>query len=136
MTMGFDGDFSVTNSRSCDFFWDVPLLKSRDDASITNSPTPAIFDVLLTSKPGGFWPNEKFSYDHTVGVVTKLESRFDDMLLRSEYLNPVEIIPGHWLYTVHRHTMAFDSGDQIVLESTMRNIQVNQGLADILFDIP
>ena len=62
MTMGFDGDFSVTNSRSCDFFWDVPLLKSRDDASITNSPTPVIFDVLLTSKSGGFWPTEKFSF--------------------------------------------------------------------------
>ena len=136
MTMGFDGDFSVTNSRSCDFFWDIPLLKSRDNAGITSSALSTTFDVLLTSKPDGFWPNENFSYDHRIGVVMKLESRFDDMLLRSEYLNPVEIITSHWLYTVHRHTMAFDSGDQIILESTMSNIQVNQGLPDVFFNIP
>ena len=65
-----------------------------------------------------------------------MDGQSEDVLIRSEYLNPAELMPGHWLYTFHRHTMTFDSGDTIVTESAISNIQVSQGLSDSLFDIP
>jgi outer membrane lipoprotein-sorting protein len=136
MTLGLDGDFSVINSRQSDFFWDVPLCKTRTNAAITNSVNSASFDVSLTSTPGKNWPAESFSCDHTKGVVGTNECRGGDMVLRSEYLNPIEVISGHWLFSQHRHTMQFDSGDQIVLETTISNIVANQGLPDSLFNIP
>ena len=40
------------------------------------------------------------------------------------------------MFTLHRHTMSFDSGDIIVFEITASSIQANHGLPDSLFDIP
>lgn len=54
----------------------------------------------------------------------------------SEYLNPVEALPGRWLFSLHRATMYFASGDQLVIETTLSNIQANPALDDSLFTIP
>jgi hypothetical protein len=105
------------------------------NATITNSST-AVFDVLLTPKAGTPWPQLHFQVDYAKGFVTEWDSKSADVLIKSEYLKPVELIPGHWLFTIHRHTMQFDSGDKIITESTSTNIKVNQGLPDSAFDIP
>jgi outer membrane lipoprotein-sorting protein len=136
MTAGINGDFSTEGSRVSDFFWDVPLSKTRTDASISSSVNSAIFDLPLVPKAGQLWPAQHTQTDYTKGVVNELDGQSEDMLIKSEYLNPVEVMPGRWLYTLHRHTMTFDSGDSVVIESTISNIQVNQGLSDSLFDIP
>jgi outer membrane lipoprotein-sorting protein len=96
----------------------------------------AIFDLPLVPKVGLHWPAQHTQTDYTKGVVNDLDGQSEDMLIKSEYLNPIEVMPGHWLYTLHRHTMQFDGGGYIVVEFTINNIQVNQGLADSLFDIP
>ena len=136
MTKGLDGDFSVETNRTADFFWDVPMSKIRSDVAITNSPSSAAFNAQITPKTGMVYPAQRFSFDPTHKIVTQLETKVGDVLMRSEYLYPMEVFSGHWLFTLHRHTMLFDSGDQLVIESSLSNIRVNQGLADSLFDIP
>ena len=74
--------------------------------------------------------------DYTKGTVNESDSDDGNVTLKSEYLNHIEVLPGHWLFTGHRHTMQFDGGDTMVLESTMSNVQVNQGLTDSLFASP
>ena len=58
------------------------------------------------------------------------------MLIQSEHLNPIEMIPGRWLFTPHRHTLQFDNSDTVVVEFKMTNILVKQGLADSPFNVP
>lgn len=136
MTKGINGDSTVEGSRVSDFFWDVPLSKTRTDASISNSVNSASFNCLQSPKTGVLWPVLNFGTDYTHGFVTQMGGKTADVAMKSEYLNPVEVFPGHWLFTVHRQTLQFDSGEQIVVESTIGNIQVNQGLTDDLFIIP
>ena len=136
MTKGLDGEFSVAANRTADFFWDVPMSKIRSDVVITNSSSSTAFNAQITPKGGMLYPAQSFSFDPKHKIVTQLETKVGDVLMRSEYLFPMEMFAGHWLFTVHRHTMQFDSGDQLVMESSLSNIRVNQGLADSLFDIP
>jgi hypothetical protein len=136
MTAGINGDFSPEGSRCSDFFWDVPLSKTRTDASITYSHFSATFDCALPPKPGVLWPSLDFTADYRVGVVTEQSGRTEDVEIKSEFLNPIEVFPGKWLFTLHKHTMMFDSGDVIVFESAITNVQANQGLDDSLFYIP
>jgi|GEM_PF-1932198 len=136
MTQGLNGDFDPAASRCSDFFWDVPLSKTRTDASISNGVNSATFDCQLSPKAGMLWPSQHFKADYTKGVVTQLDGTSEDVAIKSEYLNTAEVLPSRWLFALHRQTMTFDSGDSIVVESTITNIQANQGLADSLFDIP
>jgi hypothetical protein len=136
MTEGINGDFSASSSRNADFFWDVPLSKSRWNTSITSSTNSIACVGGLSPTVAEEWPTLDFVADYTKGLVTEISSRAEDVVIKSEYLNPVEALPGRWLFTLHRHTMTFDSGDVITLESGMSNMQANQGLADSLFDIP
>jgi len=136
MTAGLDGNFDSQASRYSDFFWDVPLSKSRTDASISNGVASTTFDCSLPAKDGMTWPSQHFGTDFRQGIVTVLDSKVGDMSVKSEYINPVELLPGHWLFTVHRNTKQFDSGESIVIETTINNVLVNQGLSDDLFAIP
>jgi hypothetical protein len=136
MTAGINGDFSPEGSRCSDFFWDVPLSKTRTDASITISDNSATFDCALPPKTGVLWPSLGFVTDYRIGVVTQQSGRTEDVEIKSEFLNPIEVFPGKWLFTLHKHTMMFDSGDVIVFESAITNVQANQGLDDSLFYIP
>ncbi|HTS18127.1 MAG TPA: Amuc_1099 family pilus-like system protein [Verrucomicrobiae bacterium] len=138
MTTGINGDFSVQGSRESDFFWDVPLCQARTVPAISISSNSATFTCQLAPQAGMLWPSQSFGTDFTKGFVTEFDGQSDDgdVSIKSEYLNPVEVVPGHWMYTFHRHTMTFDSGDTVVVESAMTGITANQGLDDSLFDIP
>lgn len=74
--------------------------------------------------------------DYTKGIVTRLGLGETGEQVVTEYLNPVEVLPGKWLYTLHRLTIHFPTGDELQTESSLSNIQVNQGLSDALFAIP
>ncbi|MGA2221538.1 MAG: hypothetical protein ABSH21_07150 [Verrucomicrobiia bacterium] len=135
MTKSINGDLTAGNSVS-DFFWDVPLSKTRSNTGISNSANSMMFDMGLTPQAGVLWPSLNFTTDYRYGFVTQMSGKTADVLMKSEYLYPVEVFTGHWLFTLHRQTLAFDSGEQIVTESTTTGIQVNQGLDDSLFNIP
>jgi hypothetical protein len=137
LSKGINGDFDdVVSNQVSDFFWDVPMAKTRTGTSISNSVNSASFNCQLTPVGGLLWPSQNFGVDYTKGLVTEMDGKTADVTMKSEYLNPAEILPGHWMFTFHRHTMTFDSGDTIVVESTYSNIVVNQGLPDSLFTIP
>ena len=114
----------------------MPLSKSRSDATISNSVNSTTFDVQLTSHSGIPWPSQHASVGYTHGVVTELDETVAGVLLKSDYLCPTEVLPGHWLHTLHRHTMHFDTGDEIVRETIITDIVANQQLSDNLFIIP
>ena len=136
MTIGIDGDFSSQGGRSTDFFWDIPASRTRTDTSITNSASPPLYDCALTPKSGVSWPEQQFRANFTRGSVESVEGKTADVIMRTEYLNQIEILPGKSLFALHRHIMQFDSGEVILIESSMSNIQVNQSVTNALFNIP
>ncbi len=133
---GLNGDFSTQGTRSSDFFWDVPLATTRTDPSISTSVNSATFGLGFAPKPNVSWFVEHSTVDHTKGFVTEIDMTVEDVTTTSEYLNPVEILPGKWMFTTHRYTITLSTGDNLVNESTITNLQVNQGLADSLFTFP
>ena len=58
------------------------------------------------------------------------------MTVTVEYLNPIEVFAGRWLFTLHRETIQFTSGDVIVFETILSNVIANQGIDDSLFALP
>ena len=131
-----NGDSSTTANRKSDFFWDVPLSKTQTDAAISNSVRSADYDIQLTPKSGSIKPAQHARVDANKGLVSTLDENVADVLIKSEYFNPIEVIHGHWLHTLHRYTMDFASGDKIEKETIITEILVNQGLPDSLFDVP
>ena len=136
LVSALNGDSSATANRKSDFFWDVPLCKTQTDATISNSVNSAIFDIQLTPKTGSTKSVQHARIAASTGLIRELNVGTTDVVLKSEYLNPTEVIPGHWLHTLHRYTMDFADGDEIVKTTTLTNILVNQGMPDSLFDVP
>ena len=136
MQSGFGADFSASSNRVSDFFWDVTLWKSRTSAAISNSINSTSLNVGLQPNAGSPWLSQQATVDFTRGIVTTVTTTIGDMNVTVEYLWPVEIIPGRWLFTTNRHTIQFGSGDTVVTETSITNIQANQGLNDSLFAIP
>jgi outer membrane lipoprotein-sorting protein len=136
MTIGIDDNFSPQGGRCADFFWDIPTSKARMTLSLGNAASTSIYNCSLAPQTGVSWPAQIFVSDFSKGAVLFIEGKSADNLMRSEYQNLIEVLPGKWLFSLHRHIMQFDSGDQIVVESTMNNIMVNKGLDDLLFNIP
>lgn len=133
---GFNGDFTAQNNRSSDYFWDVSLSTNRSAFNISNAVNSATFDLLSTPNSNVVSFAEHSVVDHTKGFVSEVDLAAKGVSTKSEYLNPIEVLPGKWMFTTHRCTLHVDSGDEIVVESTMGGLQLNQGLSDALFDIP
>jgi hypothetical protein len=135
-TAGVNGDFDAHASRLADFFWDMELTLARYDVAITNSTNSTTFDLSLTPKPGVLLPPLGATIDFTRGVVLSIQGRSEDVVIRSEYQNHIEVSSGIWMFMRHRHRALFDSGDEALADSVFSNLSVNQGIADAWFDIP
>jgi hypothetical protein len=133
---GMNGDFSPANNRSADYFWEVPLAKSRTGVSISDSVNSAVFDLFLIPKPGVSWFTDHTKVDFTKGSVQQLDTTGGGVSCKSEFLNPVEVFPGKWMFSVNQQTLRFDNGDEFVTEIVAINMLANQGLPDSLFAIP
>ncbi len=59
----------------------------------------------LMAQHGGVVWMATLSTSPMTGVVTQLSGRSGDVVIKSEYLNPIEIISGHWIFMVHRRSM-------------------------------
>ena len=136
LVSALNGDSSATANRKSDFFWDVPLSKTQTDSTISNSASADNFDIHMTPKAGSTRPAQHARITASTGLVCELDVDTTDVVLKSEYLNPTEVTPGHWLHTLHRYTMIFSGGDEIVKTTTITNIQINQGFPDSLFNVP
>jgi outer membrane lipoprotein-sorting protein len=136
LTSGLNGDWSSADNRKSDYFWDVPLCETRNVATITSSSQSANFGIQLQTNAGLPWPSQNSQVDYTRGFVTEADEQPADFVATSQYLNPTEVMPGHWLFTVHTHTLSFNSGATIIRQTTISNIVVNQGLNDSRFNIP
>jgi len=52
------------------------------------------------------------------------------------YTNPLEVLPGIWMFTSYNQVLQFSTGGQIEYTVYLSDIAVNQGLNDTLFSIP
>ncbi len=136
MQTGLNGNFAPTANRDCDFFWDVALWRSRMTCSLTNTAESGIQAIALTPATGSVWQAQSAQVDIGRGFVTQLSESDANISVVMDYLNPMEVATGVWMFTGHRHTIQFASGDQIVHESILSSVIVNQGLDDSLFAIP
>jgi hypothetical protein len=131
-----NGDFGIEASRTSDFFWDIPLVKTRTDGVISNAANSISFGLVLQPKSGVRWFAQHATIDYSKGSVSEISAQFEDLNVSAQYLNPVEILPGKWFYTLQRRTLSFGSGTVVVFETSISNIYANQGLAESLFEIP
>jgi hypothetical protein len=131
-----EGEDVIEGNRLGDFFWDVPLAKQRSVGVFEQSSTNSFYQCVLQPKAGINWLTQRFQTDFTRGLVTRLEVGEEGERVIVEYLNPVEVLPGKWLFTLHRTTIQFGDGSQLQTESSFTQLQANQGLADDLFAIP
>ena len=136
MQTGLNGNFDSVANRDSDFFWDVALWRNRATCSVTGSGTAGAYAIALNPTTGSGWQAQNAQVDFPRGFVTQLSESDTDMTATMNYSNPMEVMPGVWLFTSHCHTLQFSTGDQIVHESILSDIKVNQGLDDALFNIP
>ncbi len=136
MQTGYDDNFDSNANRNADVFWDIPLWRSRMTSSIVGQPTPGTYDVSLAPAAGSIWPQQTMRVDFLHGFATQLGYGDTNVSATSNYSNPLEVAPGVWIFTSHRHTLQFNGGFQLVTESILTEIMVNQGLNDSLFSIP
>jgi len=130
-----EGSHVIQGGRLADFFWNIPLAKRRSNGSIQQSQNGVIYACALYPKTGVDWVMESFQVDIRNGFVTRLSLGESGSDVVTEYLNPVEVLPGRWLFTLHRTTISFPNGEQLQVESTISNIRVNQGLDERLFEV-
>jgi hypothetical protein len=135
-TAGVNGDFDANASRLADFFWDMDLTLTRYDIAITSSANSATFELALLPKPGILLPPLTATVDNTRGIVLSVQGKSEDVVIRSEYLNHIEVSSGTWMFTRHRHRALFDNGDEALVDSVFNGLTINQGLMDDLFEIP
>jgi len=74
--------------------------------------------------------------DYLHGFVSQLSINDTGISAVINYSNPMEVLPGVWLFTSHQHVLQFSSGFQVITQFILTDIQVNQGLNDALFAIP
>lgn len=133
---GINGDFTPANNKTADFFWDVPLSRTRNNITAASSSGTTLYSVLLTPKAGVSGPADSTVVDYTKGFVQRVSTTVEGVICTSDYLNPIEVYPGRWMFSLHRSTLQLDNGDEFVTEISASNIRANQGLADSLFVIP
>ena len=119
-----------------DFFWDVPLWRNRMTCSISTSNQFGSYRLALAPRAEGAWPTQYVQVDFAHGFVTKLSGINPNISVVMNYENLKEILPGVWMYTSHSRIVHFASDDQIVHNSIISSIQVNQDLPASLFTIP
>ena len=137
MKSGWNGNLDPIANRDCDFFWDVSLWRNRVNSGITGSGSCGSYAIALNPATGSVWLAQNAQADFTHGFVTQLTESVGDMTVTMDYLNPMEVSPGVWLFSSHRNTLRFNTtGNQIIHDSILSDIKVNQGLNDDLFNIP
>jgi outer membrane lipoprotein-sorting protein len=136
MKSGWNGNPDPIANRDCDFFWDVALWRSRMTPTVTGGGTIGYYAISLNRTAGSVWYNQNAQVDFKHGFVTQLSETDADGSVVMDYQSPMEVLPGVWLFTSHRHTLHFSTGEDIIHESILRDIKVNQSLADSLFTIP
>lgn len=136
MQTGFNDNFDPSANRNADIFWDIPLWRTRMNNSIAGNPLPGTFDVAMTPFAGAIWEPQNMRVDFSRGFVSQLSVNDIEISSVMNYSSPMEVLPGVWLFTSHQQVLQFGGGFQIVTESILTDIKVNQGLNDTLFDIP
>ena len=104
--------------------------------SVTGSVTAGAYAIALNPAAGSVWQAQNSQVDFMHGFVTQLSESDADGSSLMDYQTPREVLPGVWLFTSHRRTIQFSTGEQIVHASILSDIKVNQGLNDSLFTIP
>ena len=136
MQSGFNGNFDPSANRNADIFWDVPLWRTRMTSSIAGNPMPGTYNVTMTPAAGTIWQPQSMAVDFSHGFVSQLSINDTGISAVINYSNPMEVLPGVWLFTSHSHLLQCSNGFQIITESMLTDIKVNQGLNDSLFAIP